>query len=103
MASVPTNRPRQGDGARVLRVLHRGDPSDELVVLALPWGEPELPDYLTGAQADVARLIALGLSNREIADRRECSPRTVANHVAAILQKLGADNRSEIIARISPG
>lgn len=48
---------------------------------------------LTRRESEVLRLLAEGLSNREIAARLFLSPRTVENHVAALLRKLGATTR----------
>jgi DNA-binding CsgD family transcriptional regulator len=48
---------------------------------------------VTAREADVLRLLADRLSNREIAERLYLSPRTVEKHVAALLAKLGADDR----------
>ena len=39
-------------------------------------------------------LLADRLTNREIADQLFLSPRTVEKHVAALLAKLGSDDRS---------
>jgi DNA-binding NarL/FixJ family response regulator len=47
----------------------------------------------------VLALLDTGLSNLEIADRLFVSPRTVENHVAAILDKLDADTRESAVAR----
>jgi len=46
----------------------------------------------------VLELVVGGLRNVEIAERLFLSPRTVENHVAAILRKLGARSRSEAVA-----
>ena len=54
---------------------------------------------LTARQAEVLDLLAEELSNIEIADRLFLSPRTVENHVAAILDKLDTGTRSEAVAR----
>lgn len=40
------------------------------------------------------RLVADGLSNREIGDRLFISQNTAANHVRSILMKIGAPNRT---------
>lgn len=51
---------------------------------------------LSDRETDVARLVAEGCSNAEIAGRLFLSPRTAANHVSNILSKLGIRRRSEI-------
>jgi DNA-binding NarL/FixJ family response regulator len=40
------------------------------------------------------RLVAEGLSNREIADRLSVSPRTAEHHVQHIYAKIGASSRA---------
>ncbi len=44
------------------------------------------------------RLIADGPTNQQIADRLVISPRTVANHAANILGKLGLSTRTAAVA-----
>ena len=44
------------------------------------------------------RLVAAGLSNRQIAEALSISERTVKFHVTAIFNKLGADNRAQAVA-----
>lgn len=56
------------------------------------------PAGLSEREAQVLRLIASGLGNREIAERLFVSPNTVANHVRAILDKTGSANRTEAAA-----
>jgi DNA-binding NarL/FixJ family response regulator len=56
------------------------------------------PHGLTERQWEVAQLLAGHLSNAEIADRLVVSVRTVENHVAAILHKLGARSRRDAAA-----
>jgi pimeloyl-ACP methyl ester carboxylesterase/DNA-binding CsgD family transcriptional regulator len=58
-------------------------------------------ESLTEAELDVVRLIAAGLTNRQIAGRLFVSPRTVQSHVAHIFTKLGVSRRSEIAAQAS--
>jgi DNA-binding NarL/FixJ family response regulator len=52
---------------------------------------------LTARQAEILDLLAEGLSNPEIADRVFLSPRTVENHVSAVLAKLNASTRDEAV------
>ena len=53
------------------------------------------PDDLSWREVDVLRLVAAGLSNREIGLELSISGHTVANHVRSILRKSGAANRTE--------
>jgi DNA-binding CsgD family transcriptional regulator len=53
---------------------------------------------LSAREAEVARLVADGLTNRQIAARLVISERTAGNHVAHILTKLGFASRSQIAA-----
>ena len=55
---------------------------------------------LTPREVEVLGLISEGLPNREIAERRFVTERTVKFHVSSILRKLGAHNRTEA-ARIA--
>jgi DNA-binding CsgD family transcriptional regulator/tetratricopeptide (TPR) repeat protein len=51
---------------------------------------------LTEREAEVAALLAAGLSNREIAERLVVSDKTVAHHVSAVLGKLGVRSRAAV-------
>jgi DNA-binding CsgD family transcriptional regulator len=55
----------------------------------------ELPDQLSAREAEVLRLIAKGLSNREIGGALFISEHTAANHIRSILRKTGCANRTE--------
>jgi two-component system response regulator NreC len=52
---------------------------------------------LTGREADVVRLIALGHSNKEIAARLEISVKTVETHKARALERLGLHSRADLV------
>jgi DNA-binding NarL/FixJ family response regulator len=56
------------------------------------------PDPLTPREREVARLVAVGRSNREIAEELVVSERTAANHVQHVLEKLGFTRRAQIAA-----
>jgi DNA-binding CsgD family transcriptional regulator len=58
---------------------------------------------ITAREADVLRLVAEGLANREIAARLYLSPRTVEKHVESLLRKTGARSRTQLVAIAGPG
>jgi LuxR family maltose regulon positive regulatory protein len=58
-----------------------------------------LPEPLTGREQEVLRLLAEGASNKEIAGQLVVSLATAKKHVASILGKLGAENRTQAVAR----
>jgi DNA-binding NarL/FixJ family response regulator len=55
-------------------------------------------DGLTVREVEVLRLLAGGLTNREIARRLVLSPRTVENHVFRIYARIGARGRADATA-----
>lgn len=57
------------------------------------------PAGLTTRQLEVARLIANGLTNAELAQRLYISEKTADHHVSAILGKLGLSSRREVSRR----
>ena len=60
--------------------------------------EPELAATdLSERETDVLRLIALGHTNAEIAEKLYISVRTVETHRAHIQQKLGVSSRAELV------
>jgi DNA-binding NarL/FixJ family response regulator len=52
------------------------------------------PDQLTAREVDVVRLVAAGLTNREIAERLGLSSRTVDAHLRSVFAKIGVGSRS---------
>lgn len=55
---------------------------------------------LSGREREVARLLAAGVSNPDIAASLFLSRRTVERHVSNLLSKYGAHNRTELAARL---
>lgn len=106
---VDRDDPDQGYVAAVREVLNgRGWISPELVscALATPDGPqqrttappPPAAGRLTGREEDVARLVAEGLSNPEIAERLNVELSTVKFHVSNVLRKLGCRSRAQLAA-----
>jgi DNA-binding CsgD family transcriptional regulator/tetratricopeptide (TPR) repeat protein len=58
------------------------------------------PLGLTPRELEVLDLIARGLANKEIARRLTRSPRTVEHQVSAVLAKLNAASRMEVVLRL---
>jgi DNA-binding NarL/FixJ family response regulator len=83
-----------------IRKAHRGEMPLGPVVsrqLARAFGSPGRAgvDTLTAREHEVLRLLAAGLSNREIASRLSISERTARSHVSSILDKLGLRSRTQ--------
>lgn len=78
-------------GQHIIRAFDlRGPTSDALLAL-------------TPTERAVTADLLRGLSNREIAARRNRSVRTIANQVAAILQKMSAPSRRALAAKLGAG
>ena len=78
----------------ITEALHATDPAEA----ATP--APAAPDLvvatgLTAREAEVLRLLAAGLSDREIAETLSLSPRTIGGHVTRLLTKLTLASRTE--------
>jgi DNA-binding CsgD family transcriptional regulator/tetratricopeptide (TPR) repeat protein len=57
---------------------------------------------VTTREADVLRLVAEGLANKQIAARLHVSPRTVEKHVESLLRKTAARSRTQLVALAGP-
>lgn len=60
-------------------------------------GNIDLVDPLTGREIEILQLLALGLTNKQIAARLKISAHTVKFHVSVIYGKLGTTNRVEAV------
>jgi DNA-binding NarL/FixJ family response regulator len=58
-----------------------------------------LPEPLTERETEVLRLMAEGLSNREISEVLGNSDATVKTHVSTILSKLGVRDRTRAVLK----
>lgn len=58
-----------------------------------------LPEPLTEREFDVLRLLAEGMSNREIGKKLSLTEGTVKNYVTNVLQKIGARDRTQAALR----
>ncbi|MCC6483595.1 MAG: response regulator transcription factor [Armatimonadetes bacterium] len=89
---------------RVIRAVHAGqvtveEPSLSLLLTRL-FGRQSPNDatpHLTERERDVIRALALGQSNKEIAVSLGIAEQTVKNHVSHILEKLGLEDRVQIV------
>ena len=86
--------------AEYYRHYQRGNAMGWHEVLRYVLGAPEPPHRfgLTAREHEIARLLAEGLTNREIAARLVISARTAETHVGHILTKLGLHSRTEVAA-----
>lgn len=93
---------RPAPGAAAQRVAELGG---EITTVVNRQGEFELavsfplapPAELTDRELEVLRLLAEGLSNKELARALNLSPRTVNFHLANIYSKLGVSSRTEAV------
>ena len=79
--------------------------ADEVARLArrhrIPLPDGQLPhrlDILTAREREVLDVLAIGATNRAIAERLFISEKTVSVHVTNLLAKLGVTNRGEAAA-----
>lgn len=85
-AGVPT-----GYLGQLMRAIGRLNPGTEVPSEHMP----AVVTRLSGRELEVLKLLAAGRTNRDIASELVVSPHTVKRHVANILDKLGAANRTE--------
>ena len=98
------------EATEVVDSLARSIPEPELAATFVARAAQQLPavlrgraervrsDVLTTREAETVRLIAGGLTNREIANQLVLSVRTVESHVANAMAKLGFTTRAQLAA-----
>jgi DNA-binding NarL/FixJ family response regulator len=59
----------------------------------------DLPDPLTKREVEVLRLMAAGMSNKEIATALSAGEATVKSHVSSLLSKMGVRDRTRAVLR----
>jgi DNA-binding CsgD family transcriptional regulator len=100
-------RDRPGDRSRAVTAARVGDQLARSLGMAAYTGQTatllarlaaDEPAALTPREREVARLVAEGLTNRQLGARLVISERTAQNHVQHILTKLGFTTRSQIAA-----
>jgi NarL family two-component system response regulator LiaR len=87
-----------------IRCVYRGEPSLHPAVartLILRYGQEQPgrtdPDVLSDREVEVLKLVARGMSNRDIAAELSIVEGTVRFHVGNILGKLGLENRAQAV------
>ena len=93
---------------RAIELLARGDAllppnvTRRLIAELASHPDPQLPsgallDELTPREREVVALVALGLSNADIAERLVVSPATAKTHVSRAMLKLGVHDRAQLV------
>jgi DNA-binding NarL/FixJ family response regulator len=85
------------DAARARALLRSHQPAQ-----ARRPGRPALADQLSPREGEVAELAGRGLTNREIATALHLSPRTVEQHVARAIRKMGVLSRHDLAQACPP-
>ncbi len=80
-----------------VRVIGEGDTPEEAQMSGIAADALVVYEPLTAREREVLDWLALGLSNRAIADRLRISEHTVKFHVTSIYGKLGVSSRAEAI------
>jgi HD-GYP domain-containing protein (c-di-GMP phosphodiesterase class II)/DNA-binding CsgD family transcriptional regulator len=104
LAALTADRPHRraygdDDAARTLEADSKLDADAVACVLAAAGRRaapppPRWPADLTDREVEVLRLIARGLSNREVAQQLFIAPKTVGRHVENLYRKIGVSSRA---------
>jgi two-component system, NarL family, nitrate/nitrite response regulator NarL len=102
---------RTGDSAELrkcLQVVHDGQiwannrQLEHIVGAVMQAPAPKFSEtkLLTKREEEVARLVAAGLSNREVSEKLGLSQHTVKNYLSCVFESLGISNRTELLLYI---
>ena len=76
--------------------LKRMMPSAPLALKAVRFADGKALSNLSERELEVVRLVAEGLSNKEISSRLKLSDKTVKNHISHILAKMNLTARTQV-------
>jgi DNA-binding CsgD family transcriptional regulator len=85
-----------------------GDDLQPKVVVVLERALPQAPDIrrwceafqLTSRESETVKYLLKGLTSKEIAEQMNISPSTVKSFLKSVMTKVGASNRTGIIAKV---
>ena len=80
---------------KVLREFQHATSTSKTIAPPVPDNDPL--EKLTDREEEILKLLAVGLSNKEIAQQLSLSEGTVKNHISAILAKLHANDRTQAV------
>ncbi|PFG41552.1 regulatory LuxR family protein [Isoptericola jiangsuensis] len=89
--------PPFGDRERTICRLLLPHLRDLLAAVVTDPSAPAPPQGLTGRQAEILRLVALGMSNRDVAVALGISPTTVRTHLEHAFERLGVTTRTAAV------
>ena len=84
------------EGLNTPRRSERARPELEATGITARKRDPSALDTLTPQELRIAKLVAGGASNRNVASQLFLSPKTVEHHLRKVFQKLGVSSRVEL-------
>lgn len=87
-----------GEFLSVVKAIASNQPVAPRRLRPIPQAEPDhdMREILSERELEVVRLVAEGISNKEISLRLALSDKTVKNHISHILAKLGLTARTQV-------
>ncbi|MGW4821531.1 ABC transporter substrate-binding protein [Streptomyces sp. NPDC004227] len=89
---------RTGDSWLAVQIERHARPEPQPDEAVLSWAATELPGGVTAREIDILTLLAIGLTNGQIAERLGTSTRTVSTQVERLLLKLEQSRRGGLAA-----